>query len=167
LKDVRKEGMDLPVRIRALDYRDLEDIIEIDKAILGKERPEYWQMKIELSEHRSPMASLVAEVEGKVVGFIIGDISGWEYGVADTVGWIDTIGVHPDYQKRGIATMLFKEVIANLKKIGVNTVYTFVDWRSWELLRFFERMGFEKGDMIHLQLRLGEEKKEGGAGGPE
>ena len=31
--------MDLPVRIRALDYRDLEDIIEIDKAILGKERP--------------------------------------------------------------------------------------------------------------------------------
>ncbi len=159
--------MDLPVRIRALDYRDLEDIIEIDKAILGKERPEYWQMKIELSEHRSPMASLVAEVEGKVVGFIIGDISGWEYGVPDTVGWIDTIGVHPDYQKRGIATMLFKEVIANLKKIGVNTVYTFVDWRSWELLRFFERMGFEKGDMIHLQLRLGEEKKEGGAGGPE
>jgi len=147
-------GLKEQVKIRALDYRDLDDIVEIDKLVLGKERRDYWLMKIELSEQRSPMASLVAEVDGKVVGFIIGDASGWEYGVPDTVGWIDTIGVHPDYQKRGIATLLFREIVANLRKVGVDTVYTFVEWRSWDLLRFFDRMGFEKGDMIHLQLKL-------------
>ena len=81
--------MDLmePVKIRALDYGDLDAIVEIDRLVLGKERPEYWNMKIELSENRSPMASLVAELDGKVVGFILGDASGWEYGVPDTVGW--------------------------------------------------------------------------------
>lgn len=143
------------VKIRALDYKDLDDIVEIEKTILGKDRRKYWLMKIELSEERSPMASLVAELDGKVVGFIIGEVAGWEYGVPDTVAWIDTIGVHPDFQKKGIATMLFQKLTENLKKVGINTIYTFVEWRSWDLLRFFAKMGFQKGDMIHLTYRLG------------
>jgi len=140
------------VKIRALTENDLREIIAIDKAVLGKERSEYWERRIELSEHQSPMASLVAERDGKVVGFILGSTSGWEYGVPDTVGWIDTIGVHPDQQKKGIATLLFKEMVSNLKKVGVNTIYTFVNWREWDLLHFFDKMGFEKGDLIHIQL---------------
>lgn len=144
------------VKIRALDYKDLDDIVEIEKTILGKDRRKYWLMKIELTEERSPMASLVAEVDGKVVGFIIGEVAGWEYGVPDTVAWIDTIGVHPDFQKKGIATMLFQKLTENLRKVGINTIYTFVEWRSWDLLRFFARMGFQKGDMIHLTYRMGE-----------
>jgi len=142
------------VKIRVLDYKDLDDIVEIERLILGKDRKDYWLMKIELSEERSPMASLVAEVNGKVIGFIIGEVAGWEYGVPDTVAWIDTIGVHPDYQKKGIATLLFKKLLQNLRKVGITTIYTFVEWRSWDLLRFFAKMGFEKGDMIHLCLRL-------------
>jgi ribosomal protein S18 acetylase RimI-like enzyme len=47
----------------------------------------------------------------KVVGFILGDASGWEYGVPNTVGWIDTIGVHPGYQKKGIARALLMEMV--------------------------------------------------------
>ncbi|MFQ6079490.1 MAG: hypothetical protein ACE5NJ_10205 [Thermodesulfobacteriota bacterium] len=40
---------------------------------------------------------------GKVVGFILGDASEWEYGVPNTVGCIDTIAVHPCYQKNVVA----------------------------------------------------------------
>ena len=148
--------MDLmePVKIRALGYDDLDAIVQIDREVLGKDRPDYWSMKIELSESRSPMASLVAELNNEVVGFILGDASGWEYGVPDTVGWIDTIGVHPKYQKKGIATLLFREMVANLKKVGVDTVYTFVNWKDWDLLHFFDKMRFQKGDMVHLELKL-------------
>ena len=66
--------MDLmgPVKIRALAYGDLDAIVEIDKAILGKERPEYWSIKIEISVNRSPLTSLVAEMNGNVFGFIMG-----------------------------------------------------------------------------------------------
>jgi predicted N-acetyltransferase YhbS len=143
-----------PVNIRALAYGDLDAIVEIDKALFGKERPEYWSMKIEISENRSPMASLVAELDGKVVGFIFGDASGWEYGVPDTVGWIDIIGVHPKYQKKGIARILFKEMVDNLKKVGVDTIYTFVNWKEYDRLHFFDKMGFQKGDMIQLELKV-------------
>jgi len=144
-----------PPKIRALAYGDLDDIVEIEKETFGKERPEYWSMKIELSENRSPLASLVAELDGKVVGFILGDASGWEYGAPDTVvGWIDTIGVHPQYRRQGIAGILFKEMVANLKKVGVDTIYTFVNWKDWNLLHFFDKVGFQRGDMIHIEIKV-------------
>lgn len=141
-------------RIRAMKYDDLDAIVDIDTRVLGKSRPEYWQMKLELADKRSPLTSLVAEVEGKLVGFIMGDASGWEYGIPESVGWIDTIGVHPGYQKKGVARALMSEMIDNLKKVGVNTIYTFVNWRDWGLLQFFDAMGFTRGDMINLELKV-------------
>ena len=140
--------------IRAMTPKDLDGIVEIDNKVLGKSRPEFWQMKLELVEKRSPMASLVAEIEGEIVGFIIGDASGWEYGVREHIGWIDTIGVDPDYQRRGIAKILFTEMVNNFKKVGVDTINTFVSWNDWSLLMFFEKMNFRKGEMINLELKI-------------
>ena len=79
-------------------------------------------------ENRSSQVSLVAEVEGDVVGFILGDVSGWEFGVPNTIGWIDTI--------------------------GVKTIYILVSWNDWDLLQFFHAMGFTRGDMINLELTI-------------
>ena len=97
---------------------------------------------------------ICTEIDGDVVGFIIGDANGWEYGAPENVGWIDTIGVDPDFQRTGIAKILFTEMINNLKKVGVEAIYTFVAWRDWTLLTFFDEMGFEKGDMINLELKI-------------
>jgi len=133
---------------------DLDRIVEIDIKILGKPRPEYWEMKLELMEKRSQIASLVAELDGKVIGFIIGDVSRWEYGVPENRGWIDTIGVDPDHQKKGIARILFREMTNKLKVEGVDTIYTFVTRGDWKLLKFFNSMGFQKGDMVNLELDI-------------
>ena len=140
--------------IRAMSRKDLDRIIEIDTQVLGQSRPEYWEMKVELVEKRSPMSSLVAEWDGKVIGFIIGDASGWEYGVPEHIGWIDTIGVDPNFQRKGVAKMLFLEMVNNLKKVGVDTIYTLLNWRDWSLLQFFDAMGFQKGEMINLELKV-------------
>ena len=116
--------------IRTMVPSDLDRIVGIDIKVLGKPRPEYWEMKLELVKKRSQVTSLVAELDGKVVGFIIGDVSSWEYGVPENIGWIDTIGVDPDYQRKGIAKTLFTEMTNNLKKVGVDTIYTFVTRRG-------------------------------------
>ena len=134
--------------------KDLDRIVQIDTKVLGKSRPEYWEVKLERVEKRSPMASLVAEVDGKVVGFVIGDASGWEYGAPENIGWIDTIGVDPAYQRKGIAQTLLTEMVNHLKKVGVDTIYTFVNWRDWSLLQFFDSAGFSRGEMINLQLKV-------------
>jgi ribosomal protein S18 acetylase RimI-like enzyme len=142
------------VEIRAIRYDDLDDIAAIDRKVLGKDRRDYWQMKIELSDKRSPIASLVAVLKGQVVGFILGDASGWEYGIPDTVGYIDTIGVDPQHSSRGIGRLLVQEMVSNLKKVGVSTVYTFVNKDDPDLMKFFMKLGFTVGDMINLQLKL-------------
>jgi ribosomal protein S18 acetylase RimI-like enzyme len=140
--------------IRTMTYKDLDRIIEIDTKVLGNVRPEYWKMKLEVMEKRAPVSSLVAELDGMVVGFIVGDASGWPYGVPGSIGWIDTIGVDPDFQRKGIAKILFTEMVNNLKKVGLNKIYTFVSWQDWNLLKFFNHMGFQKGNMINLELKV-------------
>jgi predicted N-acetyltransferase YhbS len=142
------------VKIRALKAEDVDAIIKIDERVLGEERKNYWERRLKLMNHESSQISLVAEVEGEVVGFILGDVSGWEFGVPETIGWMDTIGVDPAYQKKGVATALAHELIKNLKAIGVRTIYTLVSWNDWDLLQFFHAMGFTRGDMINLELKI-------------
>jgi predicted N-acetyltransferase YhbS len=142
------------VKIRSLEKEDLETIIEIDEKILGENRKDYWERKLALTNTKASQVSLVVEVNGKVAGFVLGDISGWEFGVPDTIGWIDTMGVDPAYQKKGLATALAKALIKNLKALGVGTIYTLVSWDDWDLLQFFHVMGFTRGDMINLELKI-------------
>jgi ribosomal protein S18 acetylase RimI-like enzyme len=115
-----------------------------------------------------PRPALVAEVEGRIVGFILGFVSGWEFGVPDTVGWIDTIGVDPAFQRRGIGKALFKALIDIFRKSGrqktleteeqevegVNIVYTLASWNDWDLLQFYHSMGLKKGEMLSLEMKM-------------
>jgi hypothetical protein len=50
--------------------------------------------------------------------------------------------------------MLMKEMNANLKKFGVYTIYTMVNWPDWDLLKFFHAFGFQKGPLINLELKI-------------
>ena len=141
--------------LRILREDDLDAIVEIDTKVLGETRRDYWVTKIiRQAESRPYDASLVSEVDGKVIGFILGEVSGWEFKVPNNIGWIDTIGIDPDYQNRGIAKELANALVANLKKHGVDTIYTLVNWNDWDLLQFFHAMGFTRGDMINLVLKV-------------
>jgi len=141
--------------VRQLRKDDLDAIVEIDTKVLGETRRDYWVNKIiKQAETRPPDASLASEIDGKVVGFILGEVSGWEFKVPNNIGWIDTIGIDPDYQNRGIAKVLANAVVTNLKRYGVDTIYTLVNWNDWDLLQFFHAMGFSRGDMINLVLKV-------------
>ena len=42
-----------------------------------------------------------------MVGFVLGDVRGWEYGMPPG-GWIDIMGVDPQFQRRGIGIKLIQ-----------------------------------------------------------
>ena len=141
--------------VRQLTKDDLDSIVEIDTKVLGETRRDYWVIKIvKQADTRPPDASLVSEIDGKVIGLILGEVSGWEFKVPNNIGWIDTIGIDPDYQNRGIAKVLANALVANLKNYSVDTIYTLVNWNDWDLLQFFHAMGFSRGDMINLVLKV-------------
>ena len=155
------------VKIRVLDENDLDAVVEIDRRVLGQERRSFWKRKIAYAGIY-PRPALVAVVEGKIVGFILGFVSGWEFGVPDTVGWIDTLGVDPAFQRRGIGRTLFNALIEIFKKSGrqesvetaerdvegVNIVYTLASWSDWDLLQFYHSMGLKKGEMVNLEMKM-------------
>ena len=141
------------VSLRPISSSHVEDIVEIDQRILGKKRQSFWKKIVRAVEPNSPHTVLVAELDIKVIGFIFGEVSGWEFGVPASVGWIDTLGVDPKYQNRGVAKALMEELIKNFREAGVKNIYTLVNWDDWDLLQFFRRMGFTRGDMINLELR--------------
>ena len=142
------------VNIRPMTVGDVDAIVEIDRRVIGKSRPDYWK-KVVPENPQYPFSSLVAEFEGRVIGFVVGEVSGWEFGVPDTIGWLSIIGVDPDYQHKGVARRLSQEFVKNLKGIGVSVIYTLVNWDDWDLLKFFREMGFTRGgDMINLELKI-------------
>ena len=143
------------LNIRPLTVEDLDAIVEIDRKVLGQARRDYWRKEMKFPTPPYPRSGLAAEFEGRVIGFILGEVSGWEFGVPETVGWISTIGVDPDYQHKGVARKLSQEFIRNFKTIGVKVVYTLVNWSDWDLLKFYRAMGFTRGgDMINLELKV-------------
>ena len=50
--------------------------------------------------------------------------------------------------------MLTEEMLNYMKKVGIDTVYTFVNGREWGLLQFFDAIGFKRGDMINLEFKI-------------
>jgi GNAT superfamily N-acetyltransferase len=141
------------VSLKPLTINDLDAVVAIDYALLGKERIAHWQKRLEQTR-TSGVPSLIAEVNGKAIGFILGSASGWEYGIPENVGWIDTLGVVKEWQGKGVSQLLFKEMYSMFKKIGVDKIHTFVEWRKWDLMKFFESIGFKRGDMINLKLKI-------------
>ncbi len=135
---------------------DLDPIVEIDAQVLGQRRPEYYRRKcaLALDDTQQLVTSLVAEYNGQVVGFIMGNVYLEEFGIPETTASLDTIGVHPDYRKQGVATQLMAEFITHARAAGVDTIYTLVNWNDWALLRFFEAVGFAPAKTIHLELKV-------------
>jgi ribosomal protein S18 acetylase RimI-like enzyme len=144
------------VSLRALRGDDFACIVEIDARVRGGPRPQYYErrMRSVMDPGTQIVSSLVAELDGRVVGFLIGQVCDGEFGMRDTTAVVDTIGVDPAHQRKGIGRMLLEEFLANMRAIGVGSMRTIVDWKDWDLVRFFGSMGFEPAAVLNLERRI-------------
>jgi GNAT superfamily N-acetyltransferase len=102
---------------------DISRIVAIDERLTGIYRPDVWERRVGYYIRRDAEACPVAEVDGKVVGFMFSDVRGGEFGLEETSGWIERFGVDPDYQGRGIFTRLTLHAIDELAREGVAFVF--------------------------------------------
>ncbi|SPE21111.1 Predicted acetyltransferase [Burkholderiales bacterium] len=142
--------------MRVLKKADLQAIVAIDEKTSGSNRHEYYERKIAAvtDPQRSINSSLVAEMDGKVVGFVMGDVYFGEFGIPETTATIDTLGVDPSVQNKGIASDLLDQFLMNMKVAGVNKVYTLVNWDDFALEKFFSRHKFVPSKRINLEYQL-------------
>jgi len=141
--------------IRSAEQKDLEDIIRIDKKLNGRERRDYFIAKMgEVLGEGGIRASLVAEVDDRVVGFMMARVDYGEYGCTEPTAVIDTLGVHPDFTHYGIASALLSQLLTNLGALHVEHVRTNVSWNNTPLISFLDHNGFKPAQRLILSKAI-------------
>jgi len=152
------------VKIRKMVDADLPRVNEIDRLLSGARRVSTWPFSFESywSVYR-PQLSFVAEVGGKVAGFIVGTVAQEEHSRSvlnlrhgqdlpvqrqhRQDGWVDMIGVDPAYQGMGACRALVQAFRDECLRIdaGMRALAT----ESDKTLRgFFEGAGLKTSGLV-------------------
>jgi len=147
--------MSKDIYVRNMEKDDLPAIVDIEERQTGLARPHYWEKRIEMSEAIRPhWASLVAEIDNRLVGFVLGRAGELEFGLPGTVAWIEMIGVDPAYRRRGVAQALVEKFAESAEDHGIRTIFTLITSNQAEMQQFFTRLGFVQGKMLHYQKEI-------------
>ncbi len=141
--------------IRKMEERDISAIIDIDKKISTSITKKESSLASEFVHYITKTESicLVAEIEVKIVGFMIGAIHPWLFGIYNS-GWIEILGVAPAHTGKGIGKILGEKIFKEFQHRGINVVHTAVDWKAGDLLEFFNTLGMSKSGLISLVKEL-------------
>jgi GNAT superfamily N-acetyltransferase len=122
---------------------DAAEIARIDRHLVGRERLPYIEQAVkEAVEGSAVRVSLVARKAGAVAGYVMAKTDFGDYGRAEPVAVIDTIGVDPAFAKHGVGTALLSQLFVNLTALGVERVETTVSRENFGLLHFLYKVGF-------------------------
>ncbi len=143
----------MTAKIRPMKESDVPDIVRIQEAITRRKVSAKFGTKVKGYVRKKGGLSLVADAGGMVAGYVIGDIKTWGFGVEES-GWIEMVGVHPEFMGKGIGKALGRAIIASFNKKGITSVHTSVRWDWGDMLEFFKSLGFEMSDFINLEKTL-------------
>lgn len=143
------------ITVRGLRPADLPTVAKIERRITGSRRTS--SLVRNLRKHLaggSRAACLAAVVDGRVVGFIVGEIRPWEFGEDREVGWIRVVGVDPDIQGEGVGRLLGERLLRVFRSRGVRRARTLVEWDAGDVIAYFRSLGFSRGNGISLESDL-------------
>jgi len=141
------------LQIRKIKAEDASDIGSIQAAITKSPTNIDFRQIIEDQVRKDEDVSFVAEIDGRVVGYMISYIVFGGFGL-EKGAWIATLGVDPKFMGQGIGKRLAEEILEAYRKKGINDIYTSVRWDSVDLLSFFKTLGFDRSNFINLRKEL-------------
>ena len=149
----KQQAKQIPVLIREAEPVDMAAVGALDARITGIAKPEYWRQAYTRYGTRPKRYFLVAERDGQVIGFIIGEERAWEFG-SPPCGWVFALGVDPQNREGGIGSKLFAALTARMKASGVATVRTMLARDDALNMAFFRSQGMMGGSFIQLEMGL-------------
>ena len=146
-------------KVREVTLKDLDDVIRVNRENLPENYPPYF---FKMHCERFPRAFLVAESEGKIVGYIMCRV---EEGSLFTFkkpfgrqGHIISIAVVPYMRRKGVGTRLMKEAMKALKDVyKVDEYYLEVRVSNIPAISLYEKLGFKKIRVLRGYYRDGED----------
>ena len=148
------------VTTRPLTASDAAAVRQLDQLILGDDRSSSWDEYMDrfLATSRLSYAtrpwwgSQVAEVDGRVVGFILAERQSAGYGLPPGAR-IVAIAVHPESRRLGVGKRLVEALKADCKRQGITQIYSLVQMEDQRDADFLEGCGF---DSTKLKVYLSE-----------
>ncbi len=144
--------------IRRCDASDIIPVMEINMKTLPEHYSDYFYESL-LSE--LPEAFLVAEINRKLVGYIMCKI---EYGFSNfkklgfvKKGHVVSVAVLEEHRKKGIGRALVEEAISGVKIKKTDELYLEVRCSNNEAVRLYEKIGFTIKQRLKAYYRDGED----------
>jgi GNAT superfamily N-acetyltransferase len=143
------------LHVRKVRRADLAPVIAIDAVVTGVEKRAYWQGVLRrygvgrIAERQF----LVAELDGRVVGFVIGEVRDWEFG-SPACGWVFAIDVDPAARLGGIGSRLLEAISARFRAAGVTKLRTMLARDNTVILSFFRSQGMMAGPLVSLEMDI-------------
>ena len=143
------------LRIRTVKAADLPAVVALDATVTGLHKAAYWQRVYRRYgiKGQGERHFLVAESDGRVCGFVIGEVRDWEFG-SPPCGWVFAIDVHPGARLSGVGTRLLAGIVKAFRRAGVTTVRTILSRENSLVLSFFRSQGMMAGPFIPLEMEL-------------
>lgn len=146
------------IQIRRVKEVDLEHVIALDERVTLLAKPDYWQDIYErFAARRIDQRFFLVAVDGandaKVLGYIVGEIRGWEFGSAPC-GWVFAFSVEPGTRLQGIGEKLFGAMSDEFRAAGIKTMRTMVPRKNQLHMAFFRSEGMVAGPYIQLEMEL-------------
>jgi len=144
--------------IRRAEPSDLISVMEINLKTLPEHYSDYFYESL-LAE--LPEAFIVAEIEGKHVGYIMCKT---EYGFSNfkklgfvKKGHVVSIAVLDEYRRKGIGKALVEESVNGVKLRKCDEFYLEVRCSNNEAVRLYEKLGFVIRQQLNAYYRDGED----------
>jgi len=129
----------MPIIIEDASITNLDRLYEIEIECFEREAFTKQQIAHLLTDYNS--ISLVAKVNGEIIGFIIGMVY---FERNSLVGHILTIDVSPTYRRKGIAKRLLQEIEKIFKEKRVKACRLEVREDNIAALSLYQKLGYKK-----------------------
>jgi len=143
------------VVVRRLQPQDLDRVAGLDQKIVGRNRREFFQVKLAQNLKETGIkVSLAAEIDGLFVGFLLARVYYGEFGRLEPAAVLESLGVDPGFQHRGVGQAMLLQLQVDLSGLGVERLSTEVAWEDQPLLAFFHHAGFTLAPRLCLELEI-------------
>ena len=103
---------------------------------------------------------LVAEIKGRIIGFILANTVQKEGTAWKTYGYLSWIGVAPQYQRTNLGQRLYNRLEDIMQNDGVRMVIADTEEENVKAIEFFIKMGFSiRADHVWLAKTLQRRRK--------
>ena len=129
--------------LRSLYPEDIQKVAEIESCLAGSSRMFFLEKRLTAASAIPENFITCAVTDNKkLAGYGFARVLEGEFGTKSALAVLDTVGVTPEYQGRGIGKMILSGIERRMKNRNISVIQTQTVWSRYAMIRFFAATGF-------------------------